>query len=237
MSTGDSTGVTRSEVDPLDVEPERQKPLPKNQKQQKSQTTSSGPSDNVDRYIFDSYIDVIASVPFSKTPDGRKILSKLRSLNNQGKVQFDDQLDSAGAWEEQSGIAISGDYRNKDGSTCADLVHEAAHAVWSDSHPKGKYKARSMEKWGDPDEEFFAWKAQLEVYMYLSVNKQIDVPDSRLDDRLKAWEYGADDNRLKATMIDEYRRHIKVNELQIKFFLENEERRRALEERRRALEE
>jgi hypothetical protein len=62
----------------------------------------------------------------------------------------------------------------------------------------------------DPNEEFYAYKTQLTVYICLLVRNAIP-PDGRFDTLRRVWENGLNDDALRARVIDDHRKAANIN--------------------------
>jgi hypothetical protein len=166
-----------------------------------------------DREDFQRYINLFASDPTIRAnPD---ILQKLQQLQDEGKIAYDDSTipaNAIAAWDAERGISVREHCRGDD-SCMTELVHEAAHPVYTDRtkerekrgdigkiEKREEARIRKQYKGWDPNEEFFCWTTQLKVYKYLRDNRGIPRKGS-LEARLKVWEDGKNDDALWDFMI------------------------------------
>ena len=81
-------------------------------------------------------IDCIANSDWAKTEEGKKILAKIKELRD--KIQSGNPPgaeNARGTYNPATGvITYNPSYNNDPGSIASELVHEAAHAVWDDTH-------------------------------------------------------------------------------------------------------
>jgi hypothetical protein len=117
------------------------------------------------KILIDGCIDIIEKSPFIKTPDGPRIVKKLRELNKSGNIQYGGTLeDSRGDWDGTT-IRLNADFRGKAYRSVPELVHEASHAVWKKDPKKRETEVGRRED--DIDDELRSRENQLAIYVHL----------------------------------------------------------------------
>jgi hypothetical protein len=134
------------------------------------------------KILIDGCIDIIEKSSFMKTPDGPKIVKKLRELNKSGNIQYGGTLDDGRADWDGTAIRLHADFRGKADRSIPELVHEASHVLWT-KDPRKRKDAAARHKDNDAD-ELRSRINQLIIYIWLT--DKLEWPrDTELEDRLK----------------------------------------------------
>ena len=117
---------------------------------------------------------------FGKTPEGKKVLKKIRELKKSGNLKYKSGLGgSRGQWGSGQ-ISINDSYNRDSEATASELVHEATHAVNEDEFPASKAQITI-------DEEMRTNINQIKLYRQ---QRNRGFRDPELERRMKAYHKG-----------------------------------------------
>jgi hypothetical protein len=135
-----------------------------------------------DDVMFTWDVEVVASSPFGRSDEGRKVVKVLRALLSSGNVVYGGTLETSRAdWDGET-IRLNDNYRAKALPSIVELVHEGSHIVWRQAHPRPRDPAAAKKD--DEADEALARKNQIAVYKYLLEAKGLPA-DAGLEARLR----------------------------------------------------
>ncbi|OQW91963.1 MAG: hypothetical protein BWK78_03110, partial [Thiotrichaceae bacterium IS1] len=131
---------------------------------------------------------------FAKTPEGKKVITKVEDLNKAGNVELKSLAKGIrGKWGSGK-ITVNGSYENDPDAIASELVHEATHAINEDEFPNQQYCI---------DEEVRTNTNQLDLY---EEQRSCGFRDPELERRRKARQSGKlrDDVRSRYNQLPEH---------------------------------
>lgn len=190
-----SAGPLRSEVDSLRI-PHPASPVGRNANLNKAQKSAlkakyAKPLDALEtedegkypgqRSLIQYDIEYIAITPFGNTPVGHKIVDLLQRLFATHGIKYGDTGNARGTFEGTV-ITVNGEFYGRMCPTVMELVHEASHGVWRNSHSLKGHRETIEDA---TDNEYTAQVNELVIYQWMKKDNIVGGLDAEMEERLK----------------------------------------------------
>lgn len=132
-------------------------------------------------------IDDLEKSDFAKTPEGQRVLEKIKEKQAQGKIKLEKLPDNVRGAYDGNNLIVNSKFSSNPDAIGSELVHEASHDIYDQTVPGAK-NTKSI------DEELFTNTNQLNYYIeqkkhgYVDPQLElrlIDMKDGKLRDNVK----------------------------------------------------